>query len=131
MPHRFESLEERLDSCSSWVQQTFHELEASCRKSGGHVMPHDEAKCEGRLFRVYGSRTTFCRLDPKVEHIGIGFTNDIRHLVANTGRLRKQRNMAWVTIYPEDWGADQYGDVTGEITNLIRKANEVVRSRIR
>lgn len=127
MPHRFESLQERLDSCSSWVQQTFHKLEAFCRKSGGQVMSHDEAKCEGRQFRVHGSRTTFCRLDPKVQHIGIGFSNDIRHLVANTGRLRKQKNMAWVTIRPEDRGAD----VNGEITDLIRKANEVVRSRIR
>lgn len=131
MARRFESLEDRLDCSSSWVQQTFQDLEALCCKSGGGVTSHDEAKHEGRLFRVHGSRATFCRIDPKIEHIGVGFSNDIRRFVANTGRLRKQKNMAWVTLRADDRGADQYGDVSGEIANLIHKANEAVRSRIR
>lgn len=130
MPRRFESLEERLDCSSGWVQQTFHKLEALCRKSGGEVTSHDEARREGRLFQVNGSKM-FCRIDPKTEHIGVGFSDYIRHLVANTGRLRKQKKMAWVTLRAYDHGADQYGDANGEIASLIRKANAAVRSRSR
>src|SRR5688572_4276556 len=131
MSRRFASLEERLGHSSSWVRQTFQKLETLCRNSGGKVTFHDEAKREGRLFRVHDSRTTFCRVDPKIEHIGVGFSNDIRHLVASTGRLRKQKNMAWITLRADDGGADQYGNVTGEIAKLIHKANEAARSRNR
>src|SRR5688500_13703713 len=91
MPRRFASLDERLGGSSSWVQQTFPKLEALCRKAGGEVTSHDEAKREGRLFQVNGSRKAFCRIDLKIEHIGVGFSDQTRHLVANTGRLRKQK----------------------------------------
>lgn len=128
MSQRFDSIEDRLGSCSSWVQQTFRKLETLCRKSGGTVTADDEAKSEGRLFRVNGSRAVFCRLDPKLESIGIGFSNKIRHLVAHTGRLRSQKNMAWITLRADDRGANRYSDMNGEIGSLIRQANEAVSS---
>ena len=131
MSHRFDCLEDRLGCSSSWVQQTFRKLEVLCRKSGGKVTSDDEAKCEGRLFRVDSSLAAFCRLDPKIETIGIGFSNHIRHIVALTGRLRKQKNMAWITLSANDRGADRYGDMNDEIASLIFKANEAVRSRVR
>jgi hypothetical protein len=125
MSRRFDSLEERLESCSSWAQQTFRTLEALCRKSGGKVTSHDEAKCEGRLFRVDGSRSVFCRIDPKIEKIGLGFSNNIRHLVAQTGRLRDQKKMAWITLRAQDW-VSGHADIKDDVAKLIHQANELV-----
>lgn len=128
MPNRFDSLADRLAHCSGWVRQTFDKLERICRESGGEVNSYDEAKCEGRLFRVDGRRTAFCRLDPKSETLGIGFPNSIRSAVASTGRLRRQKNMAWITLRADDPEATRQSEVNGEVASLVRQANKVVRS---
>lgn len=130
MPNRFSSLEDRLTNCSSWVQQNFNKLDRICRESGGKVTSHDEAKCEGRLFRVDGRRKLFCRLDPKCESIGVGFPNSLRDVVALTGRLRNQRNMAWISLRADDAGSTRCID-GGEVAGLIHQANEIARSGAR
>lgn len=127
MPNRFDSLEDRLAHCSSWVQQAFSKLDKICRESGGKVDSYDEARCEGRLFRVDGRRATFCRLDPKIESIGVGFPDSIRSVIASTGRLRQQKRMAWITLKPDDPDEAAYGALKGEVADLIRHANKTVR----
>lgn len=39
-----------------------------------------------------------CRVHPKIGHIAVGFPNARRQEVEATGRLRSQREAAWITM---------------------------------
>lgn len=94
----FESLDERLRACPSWVRQTFDRLDRVCRQMAPDAQVRDAAGGKGRMYYSGPKQRLFCRIDPKREWIGVRFAASVRNLVT-ARRLSPEREMKeWIYV---------------------------------
>jgi hypothetical protein len=116
----FESLDERLKACPSWVRQRFEHLDRTCRRISPGAKTKDAARYEGRVFCIGPKQRSFCRIDPNSKRIGVRFSNAIRDLVKAKRMLRNREGGAWIYV-------DENTDLT-TVVALIEKSWTAVKS---
>lgn len=90
--------EAQLQSVEDWVRREAERLDAMLRRVSTQVT---EESGPGLKYGL-GHGRWICRVHPKQGHIAIGFPNRIRDAVAQTGRLRAQKDAAWVNYARND-----------------------------
>lgn len=116
----FDSLDERLKACPSWVRQKFEHFDRACRRISPGAKTREAASYKGRIFYAGPRQRPFCRIDPNSKRIGVQFNNAIRDLVRAKGMLRSREDGAWIYV-------EEHTDLAAVMT-LIEKSCAAVQS---